>query len=124
MRPTLLLLLAGCATTGTPAGGLPTRAEVVGALEVSDHACQYMAVDDPQIDCVGGPDRQVGSLRCRRAPEADHRRRVLCTFTGLWVWRYGDRRARRFGPECAYLSLWEGRTWLVDSFPDANRCAF
>lgn len=122
MRAALSALLL--ATAAASPGGLPQREEVLRALEISDNACSYMAIEDPQIDCVYGPDRQVRSLRCRAAPEADHRRRALCTFSGLWVWRYGDRRPRRFGPECAYLSLWEGGTWLVDSFPDADRCAF
>jgi hypothetical protein len=120
MRAALPALLL--AASVAPPGGLPQREEVIRALDVSDHACWDMAMEDAQVDCVAGPDRQVRSVRCRAAPEADHRRRALCSFSGLWVWRYGDRRPRRFGPECAYLSLWEGRIWLVDSFPDPDRC--
>jgi uncharacterized membrane protein len=117
-------LLAACATVAPSSAGLPERAAAIRALDASDHACWDMAVDDPQLDCVAGPDRQVRSVRCRAAPEADHRRRVLCTFSGQWVWRYGSRRPYRFGPECAYLSLWQGGIWLVDSVPNPQRCAF
>lgn len=123
MRCALVLLtLAGCATAA-PRTALPERAAVLRALDHWDNQCRDMALSDPQIDCVYGPDRQVGPLRCRGAGIVDGRRRVLCGFSGRWVWPSESGRGRRFGPLCAYLSYYDDGVWLVDSFPDPNRCA-
>ena len=111
------LLLAACATTPVQ-GDRPGRSEMEGALVAS------LLCEESQINvCHNQPRRaSLSRLSCVAAGDADHSGRILCRYAGRMSWLDGRR-----GPiasDCAYLTRNAAGVWRVESYPDAEMCAF